>query len=71
MVKKKGTFRFFYHYYKQYGRMSVHFKGVCYITDNVECLQPCETHWSKTQPNLVMRGFATEVIEEDDKIIIR
>ena len=64
-------YRFFYHYYKQYNEMSVHFRDKCYRTKNVICEVSSETHWNKTQPNLVMRGFATEIIEDNDKIIIR
>ena len=63
-------YRFFYHYYKQKRRMSVHFRDTCHVTDNVECRVPCETKWNKTQPNLVMRGYASNIIVERDKIII-
>lgn len=51
--------------------MSVHFKNTCTVVDNVECKVPCETRWNKTQPNLVMRGFASEVIIENNKAIIK
>ena len=67
----KGKRRFFYHYYKRYNKMSAHFEGKCTVVDNVECQVPCETKWNKTQPNLVMRGFANEVIIENNKAIIR
>lgn len=71
-IKKtnRKTYRFFYHYYKQYNEMSVHFRGVCYRTKSVECLVPCETKWNKTQPNLVMRGFASEIECTQDLIKI-
>tara|TARA_R110002051_G_scaffold36224_1_gene78970 strand:+ start:143 stop:367 length:225 start_codon:yes stop_codon:yes gene_type:complete len=60
LKKKKGQYRFFYHYYKQYKKMSFHFKNEkCMIVDDVVCNVPCETKWSETQPNLVMRGWAT------------
>ena len=29
--------------------------------DDVICNVPIETKWNKTQPNLVMRGFASSV----------
>lgn len=54
--------RFFYHYYKQKKKMSIHFKGTCTVVDDIICEVPCETKWKPTQPNLVMQGFATEVI---------
>lgn len=53
--------RFFYHYYKQYNCMSVHFNKQCIRVDNVECNVPAQTKWNKTQPHLVLQGFATEV----------
>ncbi len=53
-------YRFFYHYYKRHKRMSVHWKGKCHVVDDVVCNVPCETKWNKTQPNLVMRGWAKD-----------
>lgn len=59
-------YRFFYHYYKQKGRMSVHFKNACSVVDNIICQVPCETKWNARQPNLVMQGFCSNVIIKDD-----
>lgn len=53
--------RFFYHFYKQKGRMSVHFAGACHVVDNIHCFVPCETKWNKRQPKLVMQGFARKL----------
>lgn len=50
--------------------MSVHFKKSCTVVNDIECLVPCETKWNKTQPQLVMRGFATNVIIKNNKAII-
>ena len=50
--------------------MSVHFKGKCYRSQNVECNVASETHWNKTQPNLIVRGFASKITVKNDKIII-
>lgn len=55
-------YRFFYHYYKQKKAMSIHFKGTCSVIDNIVCKVHCETKWKKTQPQLVMQGFAEDVI---------
>jgi len=66
----KRVYRVFYHYYKQKKRMSVHFRGKCYITKNVICMVSCETKWNLTQPNLVMRGWANKITEYQDCIII-
>tara|TARA_R110000751_G_scaffold75513_2_gene152112 strand:- start:310 stop:588 length:279 start_codon:yes stop_codon:yes gene_type:complete len=61
---KKGTdkkYRFFFHYYKRFKCMSIHYKNQCLKADNVICSVPIETKWNKTQPNLIMRGFANSV----------
>ena len=54
-------YRFFYHYYKAKNKMSVHFRGVCHVVNNVECKVACQTKWSKKQPNLTMIGYAKNV----------
>lgn len=42
--------------------MSIHFRGQCHIVDDVICQVPCETKWNfKKQPNLVMKGKATNL----------
>lgn len=63
-------YRFFYHFYKQKGKMSIHFKGSCTVVDNVDCRVPCETKWKSTQPKLVMQGFATKVEIMNNKAYI-
>ena len=63
-------YRFFYHYSKAKKAMSVHFKDKCYTATNVICNVACETKWNQKQPNLVMRGFATEIIITDNTITI-
>jgi hypothetical protein len=50
--------------------MSVHFKGKCHIVDDICCNVPCETKWNKTQPYLIMRGFAQKVTIENNKATI-
>jgi hypothetical protein len=64
------TYRFFYHYNKQHKKMSVHFRKQCLIVDDVVCNVPCESKWNKTQPNLVMRGFSTDVQIKNNKAYI-
>ena len=62
MVPLRGKkYRFFYHYFKQKRMMSVHFRGQCRTIEHVTCAVPCETHYQKRQPYLVMRGFAEKV----------
>ena len=45
--------------------MSVHFRGVCLVAQNVIVKVPCETKWQKKQPRLIMRGFAKSVEIKD------
>ena len=72
LKKQKGQYRFFYHYYKQYKKMSFHFKNEpCRIVDNVICKVSCETKWNfKSQPNLVMRGWASGYEINDNTLTI-
>lgn len=63
--------RFFFHYRKSIKGMTVHWKGQCLSVEDVVCNAPCETKWNKTQPYLVMRGWAKEVIIENGKAIIQ
>lgn len=58
---KDREYRFFYHYNKPAGRMSVHFRNKCHIVDNIDCQVPASTKWNKTQPRVVMQGFARKV----------
>lgn len=65
------NYRFFYHFYKQYNKMSVHFRGKCNIVDDIICEVSCETKWNRTQPKLVMRGYAKEVKIENNIAYIK
>jgi hypothetical protein len=64
--------RFFYHFYRQKGKMTVHFLDKCHIVQDVICEVPCATKWNKRQPYLVMRGFAKklEISDDGDRAII-
>ena len=50
--------------------MTVHFRGQCIPTKNVECRAVCETKWNKIQPHLVLQGFCSNVEIQKDKVII-
>ena len=54
--------RFFYHYNKKNHKMTVHWQRMCMVVDDIECRVGCETKWNKTQPQLVMRGWANNVL---------
>lgn len=40
-------YRFFFHYRRSTGGMTVHFKNKCYACKNVICNVPCETKYNK------------------------
>ena len=63
-------YRFFYHFYKQKGKMSIHFRNTCSVVNDIQCQVPCETKWKKTQPRLVMQGFAKNVYFIDGTAVI-
>ena len=62
--------RFFYHYRRSTGGMTVHYKGQCYPCKDVMCIVPTETYHRKDQPRLVIRGFCKAIRIEGDTIII-
>lgn len=47
--------------------MTVHYRKKCYPVDGVICLAACESKWNKTQPRLVMQGFAESVVIINNK----
>jgi hypothetical protein len=62
----KGKRRFFFHYRKQTNTMTIHWKKECLQAKEIKCSVPVETKWNKIQPRLVIQGFASEVIIEND-----
>lgn len=62
--------RFFYHYRKGTGRLSVHFRGKCLDVGNVWCRVGCESKWNARQPKLVMQGHAATVRIVNDTAVI-
>lgn len=63
-------YRFFFHYRRSTGGMTVHFKNKCYACKNVVCNVPCETKYNKEQPRLVLQGFCSEVVINENTITI-
>ncbi len=51
--------------------MSIHFRNSCTVVDDVICEVPCETKWRKTQPRLVMQGYASSVVFKGTTAIIK
>lgn len=66
-------YRFFFHYRKSTGGMTVHFRGKCYPCKDVVCEVLCATKYNKTQPKLVMQGWAQEIsiLKDVDTIRIK
>lgn len=69
-MPQKRKKRFFFHFRKQTGELTLHWKNQCISVKNIECNVPVETKWNNQQPKIVLRGFATEVQIIDNKAII-
>lgn len=65
-----NKYRFFFHYNKPKKAMTVHFRGTCYIAKDVKCFVPCNSKWRKSQPRLVMQGWANTVQVRNDIAVI-
>jgi hypothetical protein len=66
-MKKK---RFFFHFRKSTGALTLHWNKQCIPINNIECNVPVETKWNKIQPKVVLRGFAKEIIFNNNTAII-
>jgi hypothetical protein len=56
-------YRFYYHYNKRDGKVSIHFRGRCYSGQRLICCVPCQSRFNQRQPRFVMAGFATDLLE--------
>lgn len=63
--------RFFFHFRKATGDITLHWNKQCIPVQNIVCHVPVETKWNKQQPRVVLRGFAKEIIIEDGTATIR
>lgn len=59
-------YRFFFHYHKVAKKMSVHFSKMCYLVDDISCMVPCETKHNKKQPYIVVQGWMTSFIIQQE-----
>lgn len=67
----KRKYRVSYHYHRHGEKcMSIHYKGKCILVKDIECNVPVQTKWNKTQPKLVMQGWASSVKISKGKAII-
>lgn len=66
---------FFYHYNKPASQaakrpqISVHYKGVCHIVDNLQVFARSQGHINKRQPYFVMKGLGHVAIRDNVAII--
>ena len=64
--------RFFFHFRKSTGELTLHWDKKCIPIKNVDCKVPVETKWSKQQPRVVLRGFAKSIeIDKEGKATIK
>lgn len=70
MAATERRWRVFFHYRRQDGLMSVHFRGVCSPAWTIECNVPVKTKRNKRQPYLVMQGMARGVRRRGDTLVI-
>jgi len=62
--------RFFFHFRKSTGDITLHWQKKCIPVDDIICNVPIETKWNKQQPRVVIQGFATDIRIEDKIAII-
>lgn len=60
LINKKPK-RFFFHYYKQKDKWSVHYNRKCHIVDNIICLEKIESKNNQRQPRKVIQGFTKKI----------
>lgn len=69
-------YRFFLHYNKPLSKQkkkhlwSIHYRGSCYFVENIKCNVITESKINNRQPYVVMRGYASKIIIENDTAII-
>jgi hypothetical protein len=62
--------RFFFHFRKSTGDLTLHWNKQCIPIKDIECRVPLETKWNKQQPKIVLQGFAKEVKIVNNKAYI-
>lgn len=53
--------RFFFHFRKSTGELTLHYNKSCIPVKNVVCNVKLETKWNKQQPRVVLRGFSKDI----------
>ena len=62
--------RFFFHFRKSTGELTLHWNKQCIPVKDIECNVPVETKWNNQQPRVVLRGFAKTIKIENNKALI-
>lgn len=62
--------RFFFHFRKSTGELTLHWNKQCIPLKDIVCNVPVETKWNKQQPKVVLQGFAHNVDITGEKAII-
>lgn len=53
--------RFFFHFRKQTGELTLHWNKQCIPVKDIICNVPIETKWNKQQPLVVLQGWAKSI----------
>jgi hypothetical protein len=62
--------RFFFHFRKSTGELTLHWQKQCIPIKDVVCNVPLETKWNKIQPRVVLQGFAEKIEIIENKAFI-
>jgi hypothetical protein len=77
-IKSNGARKsvFWFHYNKPASRaagkpqVSIHYRGSCYVVDNIECDVPIWGHINKRQPYFVMKGKCSSMVIAKNRAIV-
>jgi len=68
--------KFFFHYNKPQSKkvgkpqLSLHYKNICHIVDNIECFVPTTGRIRKSQPYFVMTGSAKSISIGSNRVAV-
>lgn len=62
--------RFFFHFRKTTGELTLHWNKKCIPIKNIRCEVPVETKWNTIQPKVVLQGFAKYAIINEDEALM-
>ena len=56
-LSRERKYRFFYHYNRQKNKISIHFRGKCYLVDNLSICVAAVSKRSEKSPKFVVQGW--------------